>query len=85
MGIKALSLESLLCWELTGPDARVDSGLSTDGNDEEEADERFLGAICKVCFGGCCVAVDKCLVAAFDFGGFGVGLTKSRRSSLSLS
>jgi hypothetical protein len=50
-GIKALSLELLLCWELTGPDAAVDRGLSTDG-DDEEADERLVGAFGKVCFGG---------------------------------
>ena len=40
-GIKALSLELSLCWELTGPDAGVDRGLSADGDDEEEADERL--------------------------------------------
>jgi len=51
-GIQALSLELLLCWELTGPDAGVDWGLSTDGDDEEEADERLVGAFGKVCFGG---------------------------------
>jgi hypothetical protein len=50
-GIKALSPELLLCWELTGPDAGVDRGLSTDG-DDEEADERLVGAFGKVCFGG---------------------------------
>jgi len=52
MGIKALSLESLLCWELTGPDAAVDRGLSTDGDDEEVADSRLVGAFGKVCFVG---------------------------------
>jgi len=52
-GIKALLLELSLCWELTGPDAGVDSGLSTDGNDEEEeADKRRVGAFDKVCFCG---------------------------------
>jgi hypothetical protein len=51
-GIKALSLELLLCWELTGPDAAVDRGLSTDGDDEEVADSRLVGAFGKVCFGG---------------------------------
>jgi hypothetical protein len=51
-GIKALSLELLLCWELTGPDAGVDRGLSTDGDDEVEADECLVGAFGKVCFGG---------------------------------
>ena len=52
MGIKALSLESSLCWELMGPDAGVDRGLSTNGDDEEEADEHLVGAFDKVCFGG---------------------------------
>jgi hypothetical protein len=51
-GIKALSLELLLCWELTGPDAAVDRGLSIDGDDEVEADECLVGAFGKVCFGG---------------------------------
>jgi hypothetical protein len=51
-GIKALSLELLLCWELRGPDAGVDRGLSTDGDDEEEADECLMGAFGMVCFGG---------------------------------
>ena len=50
--IKALSLELSLCWELTEPDASVDRGLSTDGDDEEGADERLVGAFDKVCFGG---------------------------------
>jgi len=44
MGIKALSLELLLCWELTGPVAAVDSGLSTEGDDEEEAYKCLVGA-----------------------------------------
>jgi len=48
MGIKTLSLESSLCWELTGPDASVDRGLSTNGDDEEEADEHFMGAFGKI-------------------------------------
>jgi hypothetical protein len=51
-GIKAFSLELLLCWEITGPDAGVDRGLSTDSDDEEEANERLLGAFGKACFGG---------------------------------
>jgi len=51
-GIKALSLELLLCWELTGPDAPVDRGLSTNGDDEVEADECLVGAFGKVCVGG---------------------------------
>jgi len=51
-GIKGLSLELLHCWELTGPDAAIDGGLSTDGDDEEEADERLVGAFGMVCFGG---------------------------------
>jgi hypothetical protein len=50
-GIKTLSLELLVCWERTGPDATVDRGLSTNGDDEVEADERLVGAIGKVCFG----------------------------------
>jgi hypothetical protein len=52
VGIKALSLELLLCWELPGPDDGVDRGLSTVGDDDEEADERLVGAFGKVCFGG---------------------------------
>jgi hypothetical protein len=39
-------------WELTGPDAAIDRGLSTDGHDEEEADERLVCACGKVCFDG---------------------------------
>jgi len=35
-----------------GPDAGVDRGLSTNGDDEEEADEHLVGAFDKVCFGG---------------------------------
>jgi hypothetical protein len=41
MGIKALSLELLLCWKLTQPDAGGDRGLSTDSDDEKEANERL--------------------------------------------
>jgi len=52
MGIMALSLELLLCWELTGPVAAVDSGSSTEGDDEEEANEHLVGAFGKVSFGG---------------------------------
>jgi len=37
--------ELLLCWELTGPDAGIDRGISTNGDDEkEEANERLVGA-----------------------------------------
>jgi hypothetical protein len=50
-GIKALSLELLLCWKQSGPDAGVDRGLSTDGDDDEEADKRLVGAFGKVSFG----------------------------------
>ena len=52
MGIKALWLELSLCWELTRLDAGVDRGLSTNGNDEEEADESLAGAFDKVSIGG---------------------------------
>jgi hypothetical protein len=51
-GITALSLKLLLCWELTVPDATIERGLSTDGNDEEVADEHLLVAFGKDCFGG---------------------------------
>jgi len=84
-GIKAIALESLLCWEHTGPDADVDRELSTDGEDEAEANDRLLRALGKVCFGEVRAAVDKSPVGAFDPGGFGVGVTKSRRSSSSVS
>ena len=70
MGMKTLLLEFLLCGELTGPDAGVDRGLCTDGNDGEEADKYLVGAFCKVWFGRFSAAVDKCLVATFNFGHF---------------
>jgi len=44
-GFEALLPELLLCWELTGPDAGIDRGISTNGDDEkEEANERLVGA-----------------------------------------
>ena len=52
MGIKALFLDLLLCWEITGPDAAVDRGLSTDSDHEVEADKRLVGVFSKVCLGG---------------------------------
>jgi len=52
-GIKALSQTLSLCWELTGPYAGVDRGLSTDGDDEEETYERLVGSFCEVCIGSC--------------------------------
>ena len=84
-GIKAFSLESLLCLELTGPDPCVDRGSSTDGYEEEEADEGLVGAVDKVCFGDLRAAVDKRPVANFDYGWFGVGVSESGRCSSSIS
>ena len=52
MGIKTYSLELSFCWELAAPAASVDRGLSTDGDDEEEADEGLVEACGKVCFVG---------------------------------
>jgi len=52
MGIKALSLELLLCLELTGPEATIDRGLSTDGEHEEEADARLMCGFAKAWFCG---------------------------------
>jgi hypothetical protein len=51
-GIKALSLELLLCWELTGPDVTVVKGFSTDGDGEEVTDLRLVVAFGKVCVRG---------------------------------
>lgn len=39
MGIKALSLELLLCCKVPGPDASVDRGLCNDSNNLRKADE----------------------------------------------
>ena len=78
-------LELLLCWELTEQDAAIDRGLSTDSDHEEEADERLVRAFDMICIGGFRAAVDKRPVAAFDFAGFGVGVTETRRSSSSVS
>lgn len=50
--IKALSLESLLCWVLTGADANIERGLSIDSNDEEQADEALVRAFHEVSCGG---------------------------------
>jgi len=50
--IKALSLKFSLCWGLTGPDAGVDRGLSTDGDDVKEADKPVVGGFNSVGFGG---------------------------------
>jgi len=73
------------CRELRGPDASVHRGSSTDGNDDKEADSRLMGALSKGCFRRLWVEVDKRLVAAFDFGGFGLGVTEPRRRSSSVS
>jgi len=51
LGIKTLSLESSLCWELRGPDAAVDRGFSTHAKDEEVADGSLVGALDEVFFG----------------------------------
>jgi hypothetical protein len=52
MGIKALSLELFLCWELTGQDAAIDRGFSPNGNNEERADKYLVGTFSKICLGG---------------------------------
>ena len=54
----------MLYWEQTGLDAAVDMRLSTDGDDEEEAEECLIRAFRKVCFGGFWASVNKRPVAA---------------------
>jgi len=49
--INTLLLEILVYWELTGPDAGVDRGLSTHGDDEEEVNERLVCAVTTVSSG----------------------------------
>jgi len=44
-----------------------------------------VGACDKVCFGGSRAVVDKCPVAAFNFGGFELGVTESQKSLSSIS
>jgi len=80
MGIMALSLELSLCWELLGLDAGVNRELPTNGNDEEDANERLVRAVCNVCIGGFRAAVYKRPVAAFDSGGLPIGLIESQIS-----
>jgi len=83
-GIKALSLELLVCWELTGPVAGVDRELSTNSDDEQQANELLMCVFGKVYFGGNWAVVDMLLVTTFNFGGFGVRVTESLRSSSSV-
>jgi len=84
-GIKACSLELLLCWEPTGPDATIDWGVSTDGLDEEEADQPLVCACGKICSGYFWAVVNKRPVAAFNFTGFEVGVAKCQRGLTSVS